>query len=294
MNVDTLNAFVESDGIIQGYKDNIQINNKNIKDLIIQNKYNPEVEQFLIEKLENLTNILINYYDYINSNFCDLKNYIKDSIKTIEESLDNCTDITKNTLNDEYQKISDSTHRINEKVTNYIDRYNDRNNKLKYVQKSENMMVTAIVNIQKLTEYAEFKLDLTLEGVKFKVPKVKATIIDKTIPKKVKLNIATGYGYCHNKSYEYNIIFNDGNFTCNIEYDIKSSYINITTYTDIEKYNYTMIQVEVNGTYNETEIHVSNYDYNLICKGQKRTERIIGTYEVPAQKSVSKPDIINI
>ena len=62
----------------------------------------------------------------------------------------------------------------------------------------------------------------------------------------------------------------------------------------IEKYKYTMMQVEVNGTYNETEIHVSNYDYNLICKGQKRTERIIGTYEIPAQKSVSKPDIINI
>ena len=55
-----------------------------------------------------------------------------------------------------------------------------------------------------------------------------------------------------------------------------------------------MIQIEVNGTYNETEIHVSYYDYNLICKGQKRTERIIETYEVPAQKSVSKPDIINI
>ena len=96
-------------------------------------------------------------------------------------------------------------------------------------------MVTAIGNIQQLTEDAQFKLDLTLEGVKFKIPKVKAKIFDKTISKKVKLNIATGYGYCHNKSYEYNITFNDGNFTCNIEYDIKSSYINITTYTDIEK-----------------------------------------------------------
>jgi hypothetical protein len=293
--VDNLNAFVKHDEIIQGYKDNINISNKNIKDSITQNKYNAEIEQFLREKLGNLTNILINYYDYINSNFCDLKNDIKDWIKTIEDSLDNCTDITKDTLNDEYQKISDSTHRINEKVTNYIDRYNDRNNKLKYVQKSENMMVTAIVNIQKLTEYAEFKLDLTLEGVKFKVPKVKAKIIDKTIPKNVKLNIATGeYGYCHNKSYEYNIIFNDGNFTYNIEYDIKSSYINITTYTDIEKYNYTMKKVEINGIYNETTIDVWNYEYNIICKGQRRTERTIGTYEVPAQKSVSKPEIINI
>ena len=190
--VDNLNAFVRHDEIIQGYKDNINISNKNIKDSITQNKYNAEIEQFLREKLKNLTNILNNYYDYINSKFCDLKNDIKDWIKTIEDSLDNCTDITKDTLNDEYQKISDSTHRINEKVTNYIERYNDRNNKLKYVQKSENMMVTAIVNIQKLTEYAEFKLDLTLEGVKFKVPKVKAKIIDKTIPKNVKLNIATG------------------------------------------------------------------------------------------------------
>ena len=181
------------------------------------------------------------------------------------------------------------------KKTNYIERYNDINNKLKYIQKSENMMVTAFGNIQKLTEYAEFKLDLTLEGSKFKVPKVKARIIDKTIPKNVKLNIVTDEnGFCHNKSYEYNITFNDGNFTYNIEYDIKSSYINITTYTDIEKYNYTMKQIEINGIYNGKSIEVWNYDLNITCKGKRRTERIIEEYEVPVQRNGSKPEIINI
>ena len=293
--VDTLNAFIENEGIIQGYKNNINIDNKNIKDAITKNKYNAEIDTFLREKLENLTNILINYYDYINSEFCDLKNDLKDSINEIKISLDNCTDITKNTLNDEYQKISDSTQRVNVKKTNYIERYNDINNKLKYIQKSENMMVTAFGNIQKLTEYAEFKLDLTLEGSKFKVPKVKARIIDKTIPKNVKLNIVTDEnGFCHNKSYEYNITFNDGNFTYNIEYDIKSSYINITTYTDIEKYNYTMKQIEINGIYNGKSIEVWNYDLNITCKGKRRTERIIEEYEIPAQKNGSKPEIINI
>ena len=55
-----------------------------------------------------------------------------------------------------------------------------------------------------------------------------------------------------------------------------------------------MKKVEINGIYNETTIDVWNYEYNIICKGQRRTERTIGTYEVPAQKSVSKPEIINI
>ena len=137
-------------------------------------------------------------------------------------------------------------------------------------------------------------MDLTLEGVKFKVPKVKAKITDKTIPKNVKLNIATEHGFCQNNTYEYNIIFNDGNFTCNIEYDIKSSYINITTYTDIEKYNYTMKQIQIKGIFNVTSIDVENYEYNISCKGWNRTERIISTFEVPAQKSASKPEIINI
>lgn len=155
-------------------------------------------------------------------------------------------------------------------------------------------MVISSGKIYQLREYAEFKLDLTLEGVKFKIPKVKAKIIDKILPKNVILNIVTGeYGYCHNTRYEYNINFNEGYFTYNIEYDIKSSYINITTYTDIENYNYTMKQIHINGEYDETEIDVWNYKHNITCKKQNRSELINETFNVPAQKKASKPEIIN-
>lgn len=79
--VDTLNSFITNEEILQGYKNNINIDKKNIKERITNNKYNEEIDIFLREKLENLTSILINYYDYINSNFCDLKNNLQFSIK---------------------------------------------------------------------------------------------------------------------------------------------------------------------------------------------------------------------
>ena len=41
------------------------------------NKYNDEIYIFLKEKLSNLTNILIVYYDEINSTFSYLKNELE-------------------------------------------------------------------------------------------------------------------------------------------------------------------------------------------------------------------------
>ena len=52
------------------------------------NKYNDEIYIFLKEKLSNLTNILIVYYDEINSTFSYLKNELIDSINNIKYSLD--------------------------------------------------------------------------------------------------------------------------------------------------------------------------------------------------------------
>ena len=149
-------------------------------------------------------------------------------------------------LNGKYQIISDSTNSINEKRANYIKKYSEI---LKYAQKSENMLTNVAAYLKELTECGEFKLEFTLEGTKIKVPKIKAKIIDKTIPKNVQILVLSEYGFCYYKGFLFDIEFNDA-YTSTIEYDIKSNYINITTNKSIEKYEYKITQIEKKGELN--------------------------------------------
>ena len=288
--IDTLNAFTETEQIIKNYKNTLNIDYRRINTTIELNKYNDEIDKFLKEKLSNLTKILSNYYDSINSTFSKLKNGIKDSINSIKYSLDTITEITKETLNGRYQRMSDSTNRINKNVVNYIEKYDEED--LKYTQKSENMLTTVTADIKKLNEYAEFKLDFTLEGEKFKIPKIKSKIVDITVPKNVQINVLSDYGFCYYKGFQFDINFNNANFTTTIEYDIKTSYINITTYKDIEQYQYKISPVEAKGDMNTEDISVDNYLKKVKCVNMKRNIDKEIPVEVLAQNE-KEPKIID-
>ena len=151
--------------------------------------------------------------------------------------MDFCTDITSYILNNEYQKISDSTERINKTRKNYIEDYSDI---IKYKHQAENMMNEAKAYIKNLNEHSEFYLDLTLEGNKFKIPKVKARILNKIIPQDVQVIITSANGFCHENYYKFTIGLNDANYTMSLEYDTKSNYINITTFSNIDSYQYKL------------------------------------------------------
>ena len=137
--------------------------------------------------------------------------------------------------------------------------------------------------IDNLIEYGEFKLEFTLEGTKFKIPKIKAKIIDKTIPKNVEINVVSEYGFCYYKGYHIDIEFNNASYTSIIEYDIKSSYINITTYKDIEKYEYNIKQVERKADMIPEEISVENYIKQHKCVNWKINDTKKVQVEVPAK-----------
>ena len=234
--VNNLNAFTDYEKRIENYVTNLSIQKKYIQEMINTNKYNAEVDSFLKEKLNNLTNILENYYKRINSSFYSLKTDLLNSIDNIYYSINRCKNITNYTLNNEYEKISNSINRINKIITNNI--VQNKTN-FKYNHGSDHMQTNAIFNLINITEYAEFNLDLILEGNDFKVPKVKAKIVGKTKPKRAELFIYTGYGFCPLKISKISIDFNEVNFTTTVEYDTKSSNINITTYTNFERYSYT-------------------------------------------------------
>ena len=62
-------------------------------------------------------------------------------------------------MNKQYKAISDSTVRI-DKTINIDEEHDER---MKYIQKTENMMTTVRAYIEKIKDYAEFKFDFTLD-----------------------------------------------------------------------------------------------------------------------------------
>ena len=196
--------------------------------------------------------------------------------------------ITKNVLNREYQGISDSTTRINKIRTNYIGRYPTT---LKYNHKSENMMHNVTTYIDNLTDYAEFKLDLNLEGNGFKIPKVKASIVDGTVGA-AQVRIISGNGTNKKKGHYFNIKPNAANQTVTVEYNTKSNLINITTITNIKEYNYTITYSKSIGDTASEPITVDNYVRAIKCENitRERDDPIIVTVE---EKNIVESQILN-
>ena len=78
-----------------------------------------------------------------------------------------------------------------------------------------------------------------------------------------------------------------------IEYDAKSNYINMTTYNNIEKYNYSMHYYEMLGEAVTEEISVLNYAWNVtkcINGGKRNVSR---NYFKIDEKDEVEPTIIN-
>ena len=277
--INTLPAFTDTESIIQGYEYELGITYKEIIEKLKLYKYNDKIDSYLNEKLLNITIILYNYYGAIRTNFSNFKNNVLSSIGIIKESLGNITDITAKILNNKYQEISDSIKRINKIYENIEEKY--QGNLKKYIQKTENMMTTVITKIKNLTEYGEFKLEFKLEGDKFKIPKLKSKIVDKTIPRNTEIKVQSDYGFCYTRAFAFYIDFNDGNFTSVLEYDTKSGIITINTYTNIKKYNYKVAYIEEKGEVNTEEISVENYIYLPKCTDMSKTNSTKLEIEVP-------------
>ena len=287
--IDTLYFFTEKRNIFKSFKNQINIDFKNIKQKIILNEYNDEINAFLKENLLNLTNKLNNYYDSINTTLLNFQKEITHSINDIKNSMDNIMEISKKILNKKYKEISELTERMNKTINNFIEEFSED---IKYTQKSENMLTTGLAYINKINQYAEFYMDLVLEGNKFLKPKIKAKIVDKTIPKDVKIIVSSDYGFCYSKLYLFQIEFNEANYTSTIDFDTKTNYINITTYIDIDKYQYKITKSEQKGDMVTEEISVDNYIRRLKCINNKRNISKELLMEVPAKK-FNQSEIIN-
>ena len=188
-----LDIFIYFKNRINNYKNNVNIETKNIKEMININKYNDEITSFLLGKVNSLSTFLINYFNQIDNKFNNYKNLWMGDWSSISSIINTCTSVTRRILNNEYQKIFREIKPINYKYTNNIKNFNLQN---EYEGKSDHMSNNASVNIFNVGEYAEFKLDLILEGYNFIRPKVKGRIVDKSKPEKVDIELYSKCGRC--------------------------------------------------------------------------------------------------
>ena len=233
-----------------------------------------------MNKLFNLSEKLYLYYKDINSNFYALKSDLEESITNIKNALDSCYNYMANILNNEYRRINNNYQRVDETKTNYIEQLET----LRYKHQAENMMNNGSAYIENLYEYAEFKSDLTLLNGKILIPKFKARITGKTVPKNVLIYVNSGYGFCNEHGHYFNISFNDINYTMTVEYDSKSRYINLTTYTDISEYEYKLRLSTMRGEITTEQISMHNYVRTPKCQKVKRSLDTNDVITVPETK----------
>jgi hypothetical protein len=244
--INKLDAFINIYNIMSEYINIVNIEKKNIKNMIIKNKYNKEIYIYLSNKLDNLANILTTFYYYIYNTNYSVINHLYNRLYTIYNYFVYISQYTRNVLNKEYESIYNETKKINYKYSNFIEVYKKTSPYLPYESKSDHMITYADASAYNLKEYIEMKLDLILKGnyYEFKRPIFFAKIETTTIPERVEVDIYSKYGKCGYEGHLYNITFDKVNFTTTVEYDTKSSIINITTYSDIKKYNYSEIVYE--------------------------------------------------
>ena len=263
---DSLKAFSDFEKKLNNYKDNLNIAYKSSKELIEKNEYEVEIDSYLKEKLNNLTNISNNYYDKINESYYHLKDYLNKSLHDIYNSFNQIADITYKTLNTEYDKISNKTNKTNTQYSS-----NKNLNDITYSKKTEHKLNKVTASLSDFREYGEFKFNLLFEGDVIKKPKVVAQIVDKSRPKKISLKVSSPFGNCGETINELEIEFNDANYTMNLDFNSESTNINVTTITNYEKYKYST-EVYQYGESNETETAGAmgiEIEYKIKCKKLK-------------------------
>ena len=230
------------------YKNNLNIAYKSSKELIINNEYDEDIDRYLINKLNNLSNISNNYYDKINESYYKLRDFLNKSLYEIDNNLNQCANITYNIFNSEYEKISNKTNTVKTNFTNNKKELNT----ISYTKKTEHKTNKVKASLFNYREYGEFEFELKVdENKNIKTPVVIGRIINKSRPKKVNLNVSSPYGSCGEIINQMVIEFNDANYTMELISDSKK--INVSTYTNFENYKYST-EVFQFGETNETEI----------------------------------------
>lgn len=267
INFDSLEIFKELDNKIKNNKQKINEKYKYSKKIIEENDYEEEVNNYLNEKLLNLTDISIDYYNKINSSYYELRNYINKSIEEIYNSLNQCANITYEEFNKEFDKIVNNTESFN---TDFSETNSKSKTLKRYEQKADHKTNYVETVITDLKEQGEFKFNIMYRNESIKKLIITANIINRSRPNKVNINITNSFSFCGKIINELEIEFNEANFTTDLLYDSITNNINLTMHTLFDKYLYYSTYYIINGTSTtqNADSGDNNMDIPILCKKQ--------------------------
>jgi len=233
--IDSLNLFDESENIIFKNIQKLNIAFKESQKIIYNNNYEEEITNTLINKLIFLKNITSNYYKQINQNFYDLKNYIKDSIYEIDISLNKCANITYDYFQNEYKKI------LNE-VKTFDTEIDTENEEIKEETKISTQNQEYYINtfFKSINKKAKFKLNVGYENNDYKNIYLNVSLINQINPIKMISEIYSFFGECGKMIEMVEVYFNNISYTTNLNFNTKSTNLNITTIFDADSYKYSI------------------------------------------------------
>jgi hypothetical protein len=189
----------------------------------------------MINKLENLYNLSLNYYQNISANYKLLTSYIEESLNDINNLLNQCANITYKTIEKEFETISEQ-HRDFDKKTNEM----ENKEPISEITTSQNTQFTTDANFEKIEKKVNFKSSLKSEGEgQIKKQKIDVSVINQIKPKKLTFEITNKFsGNCSKEYQIVEVIFNNINYTTNLVFDTESNLINLTSLSDFDSFTY--------------------------------------------------------
>ena len=234
--VETLKELNDLKNIITKDFNKINIAFKESQKIIQDSNYEDSLKNDLYIVLEIHKNISINYYKRINESYYNIKQYLNESLLNIDNEIKNSINATYEILINEYKNFAEEEEPINVEYSKTIESLNPIY--YNYVIGEKSYHITAkITNFQ---SYAKFKFGVEFENNDYRYPKIVASLINKSRPNNMKLDIFCYFGYCGKDGTILDINFNEEDYKMNLYFDIKSDNINVNTITNFDKYEYTL------------------------------------------------------
>ena len=287
----TFEKFEIFENNLQKNIENLNTAYKNSKNLIKKNEYEEEIEQLITNKLEHLNNLTSDYYTQINAKYLQTKNYLKSSI----EEIDNL--YAKKTFSvfvDKYNEISNLTQ--NKDNDQEEEEINEHIFKESLTQNTQYYTDAHMINLKKK---ANFKFSFNFDEINnLKMPKVYAHVINLSRPKKINMQIYSNLDSCVKNVAEYEVEFNNVNYTLILDFNTDSNDIITTIVTDFDAYQYSEERY-LYGNNNNNQNNCDNSGNDLIicieydpCANPAKEETLPKTYKNVEKRSYT--DVVHI
>jgi hypothetical protein len=242
--VKSFEKFEQFNEIIQNNINKLNISYKQSKYIIDESfKEEQELYEVMQNKLGNLYNLSLNYYQNIAENYSSLRSYIEELLDDINNLLIQCVNITYETFEKEFENMSS-------KYKDFIINENEQENKepISKISISQNTQFTTEANFENIEKKVKYKFEYSSEGEgQIKNQKIFLSVINQIKPKKTSFKITNKFqDNCGEEYQTVDVEFNNITYTTNLIFDTESNLVNLTSLSNFDSFNYKVARYKIN------------------------------------------------